>query len=673
MVSFKRDLFPGFYYGSRLSWILPGWLAHRWMAPLAANAVMHLGVHSVAVLSLFATIRRTIGLRPAFLTAMIFSLHPWLWSATGYDYVSGAVIAYYLLALAMLTRAAAQPGRKWSLLLAGMAYAGSVYAQLYMVSFAPLLGIHYLGLTWAWHRTPVWRSLRDLCLWPALGFLLLTAPMCIINGLWVDGNFWFWTPSLKTAQAVTTNYIWTETLSFQGSLAPYLWLIILGAAVALPLLPAAWKEAVQRRNPAALLFSAHFLVSATLMTYLQSRGITLLGHYYYSCYLFGPAYLVLAASFWPAAERMNSRVWLITCCAATLLFGLFWVSPPSNPKLLGWMPEWAGFALAGCVLACGVWMRRTVYGTWLALGGLVLLTSLTYNGSYREVDIHATRAEYVRVMENRRIVEQDRDGEPVVFWFDREERGWHEFYALNASYMAEFARISDRFPQGCTTTRVIQGTRVVVTSSKAGTPDLAVRALSDCWRGTGVKAAVQSVHAVDRPGSPYVVVVLKAVDDFSMRRPLRVSFDGNGRGHLELVPNPTELGSLPYEMWTPSQGATLERLAGELTLRTPPAGTAYAFTYAPLIVPETGRYRFALKCKLLAGQIAFGAFPADDSRWLANDMYGRRIPEGREMTFEVDLKSGDTVLLRIANSNAKNLPSTFVLLDTSVVSLAPTR
>jgi 4-amino-4-deoxy-L-arabinose transferase-like glycosyltransferase len=672
LVSFKRDLFPGLYYGSRLSWILPGWLAHRLMTPLVANAVMHLGVHTIAVFSLFFTIRRTIGLRPAFLTAMIFSLHPWLWSATGYDYVSGAVIAYYLLAMALLTRAAAEPERKWSLLLAGMAYAGSVYAQLYMVSFAPLLGIYYLGMAWTWQRTPVLRSLRDLCLWPVLGFILFTLPMCVINGLWVDGNFWFWTPSLKTAQAVTTKYIWTETLSFQGSLAPYLWLIILGAAVAIPLLPVAWKEAVQRRNWAAVLFSLQFLASATLMAYLQSRGITLLGHYYYACYLFGPAYLVLAASFWPAAERMSARTWLITCCAATLLFGLFWISPPSNPKLLGWMPEWAGFSLAGCVLATGLVFRRNVYGTWLSLAGLVLLTSLTYSGSYREVDIHATRSEYLRVMENRRVVEQDRNGEPVTFWYDREELGWHEFYALNASYMAEFARIGEHFPQGCATT-VEAGSLVVVTSRKTGTSDLALRALTDCWRGAGVKPVVQTVRAVAHPYFPYTMVVLKAVDDFSLRRPLRVNFDGKGLGRLELVQGPTESGSLPHEMWAPSAGATLERVAGELTLRTPPAGTAYAFTYAPLTVPATGRYRFAMTYKLEAGRIAFGAFPPDESRWLANDVFGRRVPEGRQMVFALDLQAGDTVLLRIANNNASQKATSFVLLGTTVVLLAPPR
>src|SRR5208283_5519114 len=48
LVEFKRNLFPATYYGSRLSWILPGAAVHGLFAPVAANCVLHLGVHTVA-------------------------------------------------------------------------------------------------------------------------------------------------------------------------------------------------------------------------------------------------------------------------------------------------------------------------------------------------------------------------------------------------------------------------------------------------------------------------------------------------------------------------------------------------------------------------------------------------------------------------------------------------
>ena len=48
LVEFKRNLFPATYYGSRLSWILPGAAVHGLFPPVAANCILHLGVHTVA-------------------------------------------------------------------------------------------------------------------------------------------------------------------------------------------------------------------------------------------------------------------------------------------------------------------------------------------------------------------------------------------------------------------------------------------------------------------------------------------------------------------------------------------------------------------------------------------------------------------------------------------------
>jgi len=41
LAEYKSTLFYGLYYGSRLSWILPGALVHSLFDPLIANAVPH--------------------------------------------------------------------------------------------------------------------------------------------------------------------------------------------------------------------------------------------------------------------------------------------------------------------------------------------------------------------------------------------------------------------------------------------------------------------------------------------------------------------------------------------------------------------------------------------------------------------------------------------------------
>src|SRR5436853_5824060 len=72
LVNFKRDLFPGIYYGSRLGWLLPGYLVHSLVPPLIANWILHLAVHTMATLSFFSILRMTIGLRGACLGTMVF-------------------------------------------------------------------------------------------------------------------------------------------------------------------------------------------------------------------------------------------------------------------------------------------------------------------------------------------------------------------------------------------------------------------------------------------------------------------------------------------------------------------------------------------------------------------------------------------------------------------------
>jgi hypothetical protein len=209
----------------------------------------------------------------------------------------------------------------------------------------------------------------------------------------------------------------------------------------------------------------------------------------------------------------------------------------------------------------------------------------------------------------------------------------------------------------------------VVTSAKEHTAELAAEALGNCWQGSGMKATVQASWPMPRPRQPYTLVLLKAVEDLSALRPMRLEFDAAGTGHLLLAPVTAEPVFLPPERWAAFDGGSIQQSAGAVTLHTPPGRNAYAFNYAPLTVPATGRYNFRLKGTPQTGKIAFGAFPADQSKWLASDIFGRRTPAGYEMSFSLALKEGDTVVLRIANNSDRDVASSFAL-DSVTVSLA---
>ena len=60
---------------------------------------------------------------------------------------------------------------------------------------------------------------------------------------------------------------------------------------------------------------------------------------------------------------------------------------------------------------------------------------------------------------------------------------------------------------------------------------------------------------------------------------------------------------------------------------------------------------FALRYTQGSGEFAFGAFPADNSRWLATSTTGYRDGDAREIAFTVDLKAGEAAVVRVANNN----------------------
>jgi hypothetical protein len=671
LVEFKRTLFLNYYYGSRLSWILPGFLIHSLFSAVTANCVLHLTVQIVATLSLFSILRLTAGVRRAYLATMVFSVQPWLWVATGWDYPDGAGIAYCLLAMALLTRSALQPVWKSSLLLAGMALAAMAYAHLFLASLTPLLLLYYIGSAWAWRRTPPIHAAARLFLWAGSGFGIVTVAFCCINYL-LDGNVWFYAPSIVRGRAMASNFVFFRPVWLEHQLVPWLWPAVAGSIAALLLLPSRARRELSGRNAAALLFSAQLLLALAYMVYLQSRGNTVLGHYPYVSYLLPFTFLVIGISFWPAVETMSLRAYVIVCSATAAVFAAVWFEPlgPLSPTSPVAQHAWLAFCAGTLPLA--LLLRRRMAGTLLAIAGFAAFCSLSLVQT-TNFDLHGNREQYQRVMDARQRIEKRRGDSPILFWYDKEEPAFHEYCALNASYMAEFARIGEHFPLGCPE-RADKGTMVVVASQREGAAEIARSALDRCWSGTRLKAVITDTFVGSQAPHPYAISLLGAENNYSMLRPLSVSFGPSRKGFLQLVPNPNREEPLPLDRWYPTPGTLQSTTFEGIEVKTPSYRFAYAFTYPALGVPTTGRYRFVLRYSLRSGQFAFGGFPADESRWLASVQCQRNWGKhSEEAAFSLDLNQGDSVILRIANSNAKNRPSSFTIEDVMVFLLAPAR
>ncbi len=505
LLEFKGDLFEGSYYGSRLTWILPGWLLHSVLRPVLANAFLHLAVQTTATLSFFSILRQTAGARSAFLATLIFSANPWLWAATGWDYPDGAGIAYCLLAMALLTRAAGGRARRIALAMAGCAIAGMVYTHVFLASFTPLLLLYYTGLTWMWHRSSASRSILDWCGWAGLGFGIVTVALGIVN-VRLDGHFWFYGPSITRALQMAKDFQFVRSIWVDGhALAPWLWPAAAGALTAAVALSSGLKK-----RSVALLFSLQLLLALAYTAYLQIRGTTVLGHHPYASYLLPFVFLVMGATFWTAADSVSLPAYLSMCGIAAAAFGALWFDPFSPLVAATKSAQLSAWILSVVCLGAALALRRRPAGMMLAIAGFVAFTSVQLGQTvhFQGLGLHGSRRQYERFMHLRERIEAVRQRRTPLFWFDRKEANRNEYVGLSSLYLAEVSQLSDTFPSGCDVP-LVTGSLVIVLSQQEGAPELARSALDKCWSPLGIHPVLEGVEQVSDARRPYTLAMLR--------------------------------------------------------------------------------------------------------------------------------------------------------------------
>jgi len=504
------------------------------------------------------------------------------------------------------------------------------------------------------------RSLLAVCLWSGAGFGIITVAFCGVNYL-LDGSFWFLRPAIGIARTYAADWRWPASIWENGGLGPWLWFGVVAGITAVLLLPSRVRKRAIRHNAAGLLFSAQLFSTIGFMAYLQYRGIAVLGQYFYASHLLPFVFLVIGTSFWPAAETMPPRAFIPTCCATAVIFGAIWHQADQWPLPA---PE---TVLAGAgALAMALMLRRRQMGALLAMAGFAILTA---GVATEAVQLHGTRAEYERVMHARERIESLRHGGAVWFWFNESDPDSSDYFALNATYIAQFSRLGTAFPQYGCDIRLEAGTLVVASSSNEHAPETASGVLADCWRPQAIKPEVEEVDRFQRGDRPYTVAMIEAVADSSLRHSLLPVFDATGKAFLQIVENSTVPVAFPPERWIhwrqPADSGTMQITPAGIAVRTPRRPYGWAIGYPPLVVPVTGRYRFALQYSHRSGAFCFAACRSHDSPYLATDVAGHRDGNIRELCLWLDLKRGETVFLVVANNNNLGPGAASFLIDGS--------
>jgi hypothetical protein len=458
--------FDGIYQTTRLAWILPGYVAHSLFSPLMANAVLRLYICWMAVISVFLSVRRTYGVRCALICGLLLYSYPDFLFEAGWDYVYGAAIAYTLLSIEELTAAAAaltspKGSARLRAAFAGMAFAGAVHSQIFVLIFVPVLVL----LTAA--RTG--KKGLSLALPVGIGFIFITVCLGAIN-VSLGGHFLFFLPSFSTAVRLGTGpNPWYIDPSKWVNAA---WWLVIPTSVCISSLAFLFRSTWKARGWSAIVNSdmdrrvrmadaASIVLAMSIYIVLQIKGSPVLQLPYYSA---------LLTSFLPAAaaaligrrlavlERPHFVILAASCGLLALLVGtdasrylpavvlaafnevrgLIGVSAPLLIVILA-----AAFVLADYVkqrVAAQVIVAAAVTLVTLHLGSLQLEE---WVGSTK------MRQQYLDVVRVSRELGQAVHGKPLWFWFGSNGAGYgHDLHytAISSTYLYMWRLLGDNMP-----------------------------------------------------------------------------------------------------------------------------------------------------------------------------------------------------------------------------------
>ncbi|HEY0781792.1 MAG TPA: glycosyltransferase family 39 protein, partial [Thermoanaerobaculia bacterium] len=506
---------PDLYYASRLSVILPGFLLHHALPPLAANLLLHAALHATATLALYGSVRPLLGRRAALLSALALGCHPFFLLAAGRNYVDAFGLAYVLLAFYFLTRAALGGGR-WTLLLAGACVTALVTANLFYVVFLPFLALHFAALDR--RRGRFWRSL----LRAAVGAAVLCAAFCVLSKLW-GGHFLFPRASVRWLLGYSK-----EPTIFRSPIATWIgrahWLVVpaLVTLAAALLLLRAWQNGrgpwtIAKSGPPALLFQLELALFALAMVFCQLGSHSpVLQYFFYASLLLPFVFLALAGQLVPLLERLAPRRFALAAAAALLLLAapLALSLRPPVPDLVASAPVAVPLALGAAVVAVALLGRGGLGATLLlvlSLGAAQLAAIRLANvDKVFETFSSDRRALFVTIDRCATAFERVDPALDLRLWYDVTERNDYLYDPLAATLLLCPHLLTRDFPgtqKGtmCDGARLGPGQTIAVFSTRPAAEREAATAL----RPLGLSVRKLGAQTVDGAGAAFTLTFLQ--------------------------------------------------------------------------------------------------------------------------------------------------------------------
>ena len=360
---FVSTLFQERYYGTRLAWIVPGYVAYALLPPNAANLALHIGVYYLAVAFFYRAIRVLADRDRAFVSAVVFGTSWPALVALGWDYVDGAVIAYSTVAFASAFNVARRVNPSWNAALTGVAAAAMVHSNLGAILLLPAVLASYVALR---GRTPLRQEIPYASAFVS-GALGITAVLGAVNA-WAGGPWLFFMPSVHWLKDTIGVQKFTPIpLTSWLHSWPLVWPVT-GSIIAVALL-------AKRRTPstvAAVVPILLLLTTFALYDWAVDGGM--LRTFYYVSWLFVPTLFALAAAM-PALGQSSA---VLAAAVVMTVNGLALMN--ARDPLFDGVLTLPGVGLGAVAIASALFLARR---TLTALVALVCLLNVFTPASFR--------------------------------------------------------------------------------------------------------------------------------------------------------------------------------------------------------------------------------------------------------------------------------------------------
>ncbi len=305
--------FPDHYVTTRLPVLIPGWLAHSVLPPIAASVALRLALLYVSLFALSVLVRLHEGGRAALLVVALLVGSPFFLGAIGTDYTDAYAIAFLLFALAGFQIAARRERPAPWLLTSGAALSMLVFTNPVFALFGGLTLLFFLGVNAEGQRHGWIRSAA----WLAVGFLLATAALALCNVL-LGGPALFFLPSATASVHLARHHgafhhrPWAWLLSASWLVFPAT--VALGGALLL---------VIQRTRPGRALPVAMLGLGLAALLIMERIHLGIVRFWYYATPLLPFAAIALGWLLGPFCRALSARAFVgVLALAVALSLGV---------------------------------------------------------------------------------------------------------------------------------------------------------------------------------------------------------------------------------------------------------------------------------------------------------------------------------------------------------------